>query len=383
MKFLYTLNSGSFGGMEKHVVDLCKGMIKNGHEVYVWCPPGDNVSNFKGAGAEVVLKKINLDIDPIYISKLSTFLRKEKIDVIHAHELKAVVNSLIAGRLAGTKVRISHTHTPISEWQINPAKKKLNLFVYPKIVNSLATYEIALTASRKDIKIREGIKEEKLKVLESANAVDLHRFTVGYSIKEAYKNKVLKEYDIREDAVVWGCLGRLTEEKGHSVLIRAFELFLEGLPSEEKNRQHLILAGGGHLQKLLSEQIAQASLEEQVTITGTLPHQEIVKHYSSFDYFVHPSLAEGFGLVLIEAMALKVPVIASDLEVFKEVGGDTILYFKQKNAEDLARSMRNLYDNQDQIEHLTAKARKRVEDRYSLKKFIESYHNFYLELMRN
>lgn len=368
--------------MENHVLDLCRGMVQQGYEVFVWCPQGDNVENFEQAGAKVTLINIGLDIDPFYIKRLARFLVQEKVDILHAHELKASVNALIAGYLAGTKVRISHTHTPISEWQIHPLKKKLDLFIYPKVVNRLSTCEVALTPSRKAIKIKEGIREDKLRVLESPNVVDIERFSLTEGDKRKYRNQVLSNLGLKESITLWGCLGRLTQEKGHGVLLDAFSFFIEELPSEQKDDHHLILAGGGDLKEELGRQTRDLGLEGKVTITGVLSHEEVIKYYGAFDYFIHPSLAEGFGLVLIEAMTVGVPVIASDLEVFKEVGEDTILYFTKGESKELARVMREVVNGKHQTESLVSKARSLVTHRYSPERFIEAYHKFYLELQQ-
>ena len=106
MKILYTLNSGTPGGMERHVRDLVAGMTSLGHEVYVWCNDGSIVSWYRQAGANVFIKKVHvafgIDIDPIYIFKLVKFLKKYDIDVLHSHELRAVGNSLIAGFISNT-----------------------------------------------------------------------------------------------------------------------------------------------------------------------------------------------------------------------------------------------------------------------------------------
>ena len=382
MKIAYILNSGNFGGMEKHVLDLCQGMVQQSHQVFVWCPPGDMVEAFEKSGAKVTQAEIGLDIDPGYIKRLAKFLKENEIEIVHAHELKAAVNSLIAGKKAGVKVRISHTHTPISEWQISGLKKRLNLFVYPRVVNKLATYEIALTLSRKNIKIEEGIKEEKLRVLENPNAVNVSRLSLGSNIKEQYRKDIMSKLEIAGECVIWGCLGRLTEEKGHKILIEAFKTFIQGMSSEESNKHHLVLAGGGPLEEGLKNQIEKNKLESKVTITGKLSPQEVIRYYSAFDFFVHPSLAEGFGLVLIEAMATNTPVLASDLEVFKEVGDDTILYFKKGEPQDLARVMQEVISNKHDLNLLTRRAHKRVVDNYSFDKFIDCYHKFYLELLQ-
>src|SRR5688572_29126389 len=145
MNILYTLNSAKPGGMEQHTLDLVKSMVERGHRVFVWCPQGDVAEWFRYGGALVSEVSLTYDIDPGYIFKLVKFLKDHQIDVVHAHELKATVNTLIAAKIAGTKVRVSHTHTPISTWQMNPVIRFLDTVLYSVLVNLLSTCEIALT----------------------------------------------------------------------------------------------------------------------------------------------------------------------------------------------------------------------------------------------
>ena len=156
MKILYVLNSSKYGGMEVHVQDLVKGMKKRGHDIFVWCPPGPMMDSYKELGAVGVEQKIRFDIDPLYISKLVKFIKKNSIDVIHSHELKAVTNALLAGHFSKTKVNVSHTHTPISEWKVSGVKKFFTVRFYSWIVNKFSSVEIALTFSKKKVKTKEG-----------------------------------------------------------------------------------------------------------------------------------------------------------------------------------------------------------------------------------
>jgi glycosyltransferase involved in cell wall biosynthesis len=377
MKILYTLNSGDPGGMEQHTLDLVKGMTGLGHEVFVWCLEGEIVEWFRQAGAQVSEEPIQLDIDPLYIVSLVKFLRKNKIDVVHSHELKAGVNSLIAGYLAGTKVRVSHTHTPISEWQVSSISKKINIWVYTFIVNLLADKEIALTESRRNTKINEGIREHKLEVI--SNGLDTSKLEVTREEKEAYRNEILQRYNIPSGAFIIGNLSRLTEEKGHSVLIDAFGKFLEHQLSD-KEKVYLLIAGGGRLQEETEERIEKLGLKNRVVITGVFASEDLVRFYSSFDMFVFPSLAEGFGFVLIEAMYSRLPIICSDLEVLSEVGGSTVMFFERGNPDDLSEKLVNLYQKRDRWEGLAESARERVKDLYTMDKFVASYENLYLEI---
>src|SRR3989339_281181 len=103
MRILYLVNSGQPGGVEQYILDLVKGLGSGDNKVFTWCAQGPIVRWYKDAGAAVSVKKINFDIDPFYIIDLVTFLKTNKIDVVHANELKVGINAMIATKLAKTK----------------------------------------------------------------------------------------------------------------------------------------------------------------------------------------------------------------------------------------------------------------------------------------
>lgn len=383
MKILYTLNSGTPGGMERHVRDLVAGMTSLGHEVYVWCNTGTVVDWYKEAGAKVFINKVHvtfgIDIDPLYIFKLVKFLKKYQIDVLHSHELRAVGNSLLAGFIAGTCAKISIIHTPFSEWPIPKWKKTLYTRCYSIAVTLFADYEIALTESRFTVKIKEGIPSGKLKVL--PNGIDDNKFNVTQSQKEKYKNEILTKYNIPKDRYIFGNVSRLTEEKGHDILIKAFSHFLNSHP-DLADRIHLLIAGGGVLESSLRSLVDHLKITNSVTFTSQFPEEEHVKMYNAMDAFIFPSLAEGFGLVLIEAMIAKLPIICSDLEVLREVGESCVYsYIKVLDYKLLTEKMYTLYLNKNTVDGLVNKAKQRVLDNYSLSVYAKNYENLYTGIL--
>jgi len=382
MKILYTLDSGIIGGMELHVNNLVEAMIKENHKVFVWCRKGSISEYFKKSGAQVFYKKIAFDICPRYIISLRRFLKKEHIDIVHAHELKAGANTLIAAFLAGTPVKITHTHTPISEWQVpNKLKKFITYFTikfYARLVNMFSTKEIALTESRKKAKMSEGIKENKLEII--PNGVNTQKFDISHDLKKEYRNQILARYNMPPDAFVIGNIGRITEEKGHAVLLEAFSRFFTTLNDGQKEKTYLFFGGGGHLQDEITALAEKLQTSDNLIITGVFEEEDQVKFYSTLDLFVFPSLAEGFGLVLIEAMSSKIPVICSDLPVLKEVGSDTVCYFKRGDVNDLQNKISMFYKGK--IGSLKEKAFERVESEYSLESFGRNYLNLYRELLK-
>jgi len=378
MKILYVINSGKPGGVEQHVLDLTKSMIALGHVVYVWCLPGSIEAWYKDTGAHVFTNnRIRFDIDPLYVIDLAAFIIREQIDVVHAHELKASTNALLASFSVMAKVKITHIHTPMSEWQVRGLVKKLftNLQIagYACLINLLATREIALTDSRKKVKIAEGIRPEKLEVI--PNALNFSGFDVSVETRQTYKNGIRSKYAIPDDAYVFGNIGRHTEEKGTDTLIRAFAQFVN---RHSDKKYFLILGGGGKLEEANKWLANELGVADKVKITGVFPDDVKTKLYCSFDSFIFPSLAEGFGIVLMEAMYMALPVICSDLEVLREVGGNTINYFAKGNISDLVLRM------QEQVASAVidnVPARDRVRKEFSMDGFKMKYAGLYKKLL--
>jgi len=379
MKILYVLNSSKYGGMEWHVYDLIKGMIQKGHEVFVWCPGGVMSDAYSSLGAKTFNKEILKDIDLKYISELSLFIKENNIDIVHAHELKAASNALLAGNKAKVKVLITHTHTPISEWKIPEFKKKINEKVYSYLVNRYSSSEIALTKSKKKAKMKEGIKENKLTVI--PNGLETLKFNVSPNQRADYAEEIRSKYNIPKTAFVFGNVGRLTEEKGIDVLIKAFSKFLKSDLFHQRDF-YLLIAGGGKLEESLKQLTQELNLDGKVVITGAFDDHDKVKYYCSFDAFVFPSLAEGFGIVLLEALYMGLPTVCSNLEVLEEVGGDSVKYFEAGNDILLSKAMIDEYEiSSKDGKSVSDRSKLRVESLYSMEKFVSNYLNLYTKLM--
>jgi len=369
MKILYTLNSKNPGGMEQHVLDLVTQMIARGHEVFVWCAGGIIYDWYAKAGARVTEKTIRNDIDIGYIKDLNRFLKENEIEVVHAHELKAVVNTVLAGFLAGVRVRVSHQHTPFSSWQVPKSKRLVYDLFYSILINLFGSREIALTESIKRTKVKAGIIARKLVVI--PNGIDTYKFFVTENERAMYRREVCKKYHIDPSTKIIGNLSRTSKEKGHDLLLKAFAKLPEGFT--------LLICGGGELESTLWELAGSLGVKNRVVITGRFDDDMKIKFYSAFDFFIFPTLAEGFGIVLIEALAMDLPVLCSDLDVLKEVGEGYPTYYKTGDLEDLSQKTVELLnvprggDKVGQINH--------VINKFSMEKFGENYEALYRSLV--
>lgn len=387
-------------------MDLVRGMVERGHEVHVVCPWGPMAEAYFDAGAEVRIEQPQIDIDPLYIYRLFEFCKELKPDIFHAHQLKTVVNGLIAVKFydfsrrgetasltfevksaetskvfpavresAAALPKIAHIHTPLSQWQIPEWKKQSNIFVNRLVSNWGADVVLALTKATREVRIKEeGIDPEKIVVIPNGVDVESIKYQVA-SIKEDFGERL----GISEDTVLIGTLSRLTAEKGIGVLVEAVsKLSSYQIPN---TKYQILISGSGELKDKLENQARERNVTDQINFLGFIPDEEKFAYLSALDVFVFPSLAEGFGISLIEAMACGCACLISDLPVLSEVGGEAVETFKVGDADDLAKQLSDLIPSPGRLEALGKAARARVEKEFTLEKFWERYERLYWSLL--
>ena len=122
--------------------------------------------------------------------------------------------------------------------------------------------------------------------------------------------------------------------------------------------------------------IDQYNLNDYIDIPGYLNQQEIKKLYSESLIYVFPSIDEGFGIPLIESMKSEIPIICSDIEIFKEIGRDSVLYFTASNHIDLYEKLNILINDSDLRKKLIELGKENVK-RYNRKNFLKEFEKIY------
>ena len=363
MRILYAINSGVIGGAEKHIIDLAQGLSSEDNSIHIWCKKGPNNDLFAKAGAKVVIRDIHFDICLSYIFNLYKYLKKEKIDVVHTHDLKAGVNALIAARLAGIKVRIGHIHTPLSTWEVTKLKKTVNLVVYYFINRFISTHEIAITEVVKEIKIKERLDPNKIVVI--PNAIKLET-----KIDKDESIKFITDWGFQDKYII-GYVGRLSREKNLTLLIKAFSKIYK-----ENDNLRLALIGGGEEEVKLKKLIEELGIVDSVRITGVFAEEDKKSLFKTINLFVFPSITEGFGYVPLEALMLGIPVISSDIPVLQEVLGESVLYFRSHDIDDLYEKIKKAVITRYMPDTILVND---IIQKYSMSNFIKSYSNLYRE----
>jgi glycosyltransferase involved in cell wall biosynthesis len=219
---------------------------------------------------------------------------------------------------------------------------------------------IAGNLGAKKIMINLGARNDRISVLPQTG-VDIGRFS--RKMDPHYRKKLGLE-----DKKIILFAGLLSKSKGVDVLVDA-------IPStiKEEKKAHFIICGTGPLERKLKEEIEEKNLKEYVTFLEWVPYEKMPELHASADIFTYPSIPtptweEQFGYSMVEAMACGKPVVATNSGSIPEVVADEVtgLLVPPGNPLELARALKELISGNELREKMGKRARKRVEDNYSI-----------------
>jgi len=225
--------------------------------------------------------------------------------------------------------------------------------VLPKLLKRL-THIIAISESTKrDIQEYVGVPEERITVIHHAADTD-----VFYPReKEATANSV-HDYGIRAPYIIY--TSRIESPgKNHLRLIRAFEK----LKREESIPHQLVLAGADWSgANDVHKVAAESSFSKDILFTGYVHGKDLPNLYCGAEMLVFPSLFEGFGLPILEAMACGVPVACSNVSSMPEIAGGAAVLFDPLDVDSMAEGMLSVLSSEEERVALGRKGRKRADD---------------------
>ena len=360
----------SLGGVEVVVYNLSKKLSEKGYSVYLAVFKDGYVRQMFeeiGVNIKVFQRKNKFDLNPF--KEFYNFVKNEKIDVIHTHGHFPGIIGRFVGKLSKKKV-ISTYHLALNEDghpTITKILTKITLpfadyitFVSQKVeksfFNDSMVFDYSLINKRNHFTIYNGVDIEE----------------INKSLEGLDRNLIRKYYEIDKDDIFLLNIGRLTEQKGQKYLIEAMRKIVK----VNKNVK-LVIIGEGELKEYLEKIINQYSLQEHIKIFP--PTRDIFKVIASADVFIFPSLWEGFGIVLIEAMTIGIPIIATNVTGINEVitnNHDGVLV-ESKNADILADAVTDLINNKEKIKSLVLNANNTVKERFTLDKMSNYYESLY------
>ena len=346
-RVLQLLATGGSGGAQESYTGLLLGLDRTRYDVRALSlSAGSAVQRLRGLG--VAVDVIDEADDELAVRELAAWLRREEIDLVHAHMYRAEVIGTRAAVAAGTAVIVATVHSS----RVRSAEDVGTLASLTPQMDRLVVPSASI-----ERKVRaEGRGAARFAIV--PNGIDLSRFS-GLVRPCALR----REYGIPSSAPLLGVIARLEPEKGHRHLVAAMPAILEAVPDA-----WLAVIGEGSEADALRAQAASLGRRVAGRIVFTGRRDDVSAVTADLTVAVLPSLREAQGISLLEAMARRVPVVASDVGGIPEVITDGVdgRLVPPGDAPALAAAITELLRDPELARRLGEAGRRTVEERFSI-----------------
>lgn len=364
-KIRYLLPELKLGGAEKHVIRLAAGLRKKGYEAGIAClfREGALAEEARGEGIPLVCLNLPYRWNFATFLPLRHWLLASRPDILHTYLFGFHFFAGLPARLLKVPVIVS-SRREIAEWQgihHRMFESLGNFFVDSVVCCSKAVEKWTLK--------KEHIQAEKLLTIQ--NGVDRVRFN------PSQRNPALRRaFNIPANATVVGTVANMAVEKGYPYLLEAARQILKENPSV-----WFLFVGFGPLEREIKEKAAGIPGHERIIFAGA--RSDIPDLISEMDIFVLASVREGFPNVLLEAMAMEKPVVATEVGGIPEIieSGVDGLLVPAKDGQALAQALGLLLKDRQKAKELTNRGREKISRSFSLERMIDQYETFYLSLL--
>jgi glycosyltransferase involved in cell wall biosynthesis len=297
------------------------------------------------------------------ILRLKRIMEEREIHVVNCQQHRSTPLGVAAATLADQRPAVISTLHGLGfarTWR----RKFLNWLLYRKVDRIVGVSE---EVSRDILNANWRLPKEKVETIH--NGLDYDAF-----LKDADKDAAREGLLPGKSRGFWfGTAGRLAPVKNHRTLISAF-----GKVARRHSHVHLLIAGDGELAGELQNLVARSGLQEQVHFLGFRRDMPLI--LKSLDVFVLPSLREGFGLALVEAMASGLPVIGARVGGIPEIFGDGDFgrLIEPADADDLADAMNRMVETSpERLVSMGQAARRRALEDFSADRMAADYERLY------
>lgn len=353
---LLEINIGNkYGGVEKHIETIIKYIDKNEFNLFIVC----RYNSYFHKRIVQVIKDDKIKIIPIEIKlaslvkvlkNLKKMIKLNEIEIIHTH---GIASSFIGNIIkSNSNILITTVHGYSNYDRLE--KNSLVKFIFDKSETILCRNSDLCIAVSNDIKrylLKKRVNENKIKVIHHGI-----NYRDSYGIKKVTDNNKIKIIS----------LGRLDKVKDYKTLIKAIKECRDN--GYDLNCE---IAGSGEDEKQLRELISSLGLNENCKLLGFI--NDIDKFLFGGDIYVQSSLIESFGISIIEAMQVGLPVIASNIGGIKDIisnDNDGIL-FEVGNYKELSNKIIELIENNKKREYISYKGQKKVNENFLIDKKID------------
>lgn len=370
IRVLHVIGAGEFGGAERHILNLVKAMNSQKISIIVCCLFAEPfVKVAKEQGINVLALPMRHKLDLGIIKKLSEIIKKEDIDIVHTHGVRANLVGRLAAKLAKRKIIVTTEHSLLAKDYPKFFSRVANTLI-EKISRRFATHFIAVSSGLKEALLKQGISSNKITVV--YNGLNPDDF-----ISHKPANFWRKKLNLTDEVPVVAMVGRLHPVKGHKFFLESASYLLK-----KKPQVRFLVVGDGPERKMLEEYVDSLGITDKVLFMGFV--SEVAEVLPSIDVLVVPSLWEGFGLTALEAMVAGVPVLASSVGGLPEVveHGKTGYLVPPGDAKALANGIEWMLEHPKEIKKMSKNAYQVLQEKFTSKVMASKTEELYVKLLK-
>ena len=352
------------GGLEMVVANIVKSATANlfHHSIYCLDETGDLATRLVRHGTPVTLMSRRVPRDWTLGARLATALRRSDVDVIHAHNFTPFFYACLASVAGRIPVIATFHNTHLVNW----SRARVAAL---RTVGRRAAFLVSVSQKTQDVLAALVGSTTDPRLVFIPNGVDLN-FFAGESWQ--VRKKLRESLDLGESDRVIGSVGRLSPEKDYPTLIHAFAQV-----RKQDESARLIIAGDGPEHTALRSLVESLALQNSIRLLGS--RDDVKDLLATFDLFALSSVTEGTSVALLEAMAARLPVVAT------RVGGNIDLItpgidgvlVNSQDVTEMATALARVLGDPKLAEALGSRARATIEARYSLQRMSAAYEDLY------
>jgi glycosyltransferase involved in cell wall biosynthesis len=354
VRILFVNSIRMWGGAEVWLMDIMSGLQTRGHTLTLVCRPGTILEkNARARGFDVVAMRMRSDFDPVVVVAMLGLIRRRRIDLVCTNMDKEM-------RFAGLAARLARHVAVVPSREVDyPIKNALRYrLAYQKLSDSVMTN--SESTKRTLLASAQWMSPERVEVV--YKGID----PAPYLVNPEEGAVVRRELGIEMGDPVIGFVGQIIERKGIPDIIEAIPSVIRALP-----RARFLFVGEGKLSQFLLERVRELGVQDHVVYAGF--RSDVVRVMKAIDVLVLASVTEGFGYVLVEAMAAEKPVVATRVSSIPEIvrDGETGILVDVHRPDQLASSLVAILRDPQLAAEMGQRGRQVVLDKFTLERMLE------------
>ena len=380
IRIAYIVNDFNVGGLERYIARMCNHLPPNRFESEIICLRSDGAAHDWLNRSETTVHEMGATSgnNPALIKNLQRLLISRSYDIVQSHNWGTLLETYFASRSHRTAMKHIHAERGTvlgsdcpSRWKRWTRSLAMRLTL-PRISGTVCN----AYAIEKKIRSVTKLTTLPIEVIPNGLQIDFSEAEV-----QAMRQELRADLGLGPEVFVVGFLGRFAEVKNPTMVLEAFYKFVTSIRPNPWEQVKLLMVGDGPLKHELEQKTNSLSIESMVLFPGE--RTDSLRWLSAMDILVNSSTSEGMSQAILEAMALGVPLVVTDVGDSRRliqgdsVGPDCGSWVPSGDSNQLAEQIARFWQSGSLRQEFSRNAKQRFADRYSLQQMLNRYEQYY------